>query len=446
LAGQLLVGVLLGPTLIGPYIGLSSLAPELTAVQTLATVFILFLAGLDVVPEQIYRMTPGNAAMGVLVFAVPFGGLALAVHFLYSGTAFLTSMFLALTLSITALPVMGIMLMEFGLTRSALGRLVMNTALVNELVAVSVFAVLLQLKNGTGSGSVAVAIASISVGLFISVMLTIHMFLRWLRSTPGWAGIRDRFQQGWRSREGGFALLMVLILGASLFSQFLGLTFVVGAFYAGLLVTRESAGEEAHQSISKVFDTVSWGFFIPLFFAFVGVEMNLRLLASPLDILLLIVLLAVALLAKIVTGYGIARGLKWSEPNSLAIGFLVSSGGGVALAMAVTLLGLHVFSTTQFTIVAAVGLVTTIISPIGALRTWESDPSTREELYQRVPRLRPGAQRIRPWTPSFDYASGTDLFDFGAPSVPAAPATPPPVAPTPQGPPPLPERRRPPPP
>ncbi|HEV2450003.1 MAG TPA: cation:proton antiporter [Thermoplasmata archaeon] len=445
LVGQLLVGVLLGPSLIGPYIGLSSLAPELGAIQTLATVFILFLAGLDVVPEQIYRMTPANAAMGVLVFAVPFGGLALTVHFLYPGTPFVTSLFFALTLSITALPVMGIMLVEFGLTRSALGRLVMNTALINELVAVSVFAVLLQLQNGTGSGTVAVAIASVSVGLFISVMFTIHTILRALRASQRWEKFRHQFQETWRSREGGFALLMVLVLGASLFSQFLGLTFVVGAFYAGLLVTRESAGVEAHGRISRVFDTVTWGFFIPLFFAFVGVEMNLRLLATPLDGLLLVVLLAVALVTKIFTGYGIARGLKWSEPNSLAIGYLVSSRGAVELAMAVTLLSLHVFTTTQFTIVAGVGLVTTIISPIGALRSWESDPTTREELYQRVPRLRPTEKRIRPFTPSFDYASGIEPFDFGEPG---GPVTPPPADPAPPGPPPgpppLPQRRRPP--
>jgi Kef-type K+ transport system membrane component KefB len=56
LVGQLLVGVVLGPTLMGPYLGLTSLTPELSAIQFLATVFILFMAGLEVVPEDIARM------------------------------------------------------------------------------------------------------------------------------------------------------------------------------------------------------------------------------------------------------------------------------------------------------------------------------------------------------------------------------------------------------
>ncbi|MCI4363631.1 MAG: cation:proton antiporter [Thermoplasmata archaeon] len=449
LVGQLLVGVLLGPTLLGPYIGLSSLGPELVAIQTLGTVFILFLAGLDIVPEQIYRMGAPNAIMGVLIFAVPFAGMATAIHFLYPGTPFVSALFLALTLSITALPVMGIMLIEFGLTKSALGRLVMNCALVNELVAVSVFAVLLQVQTGSSNGFTAILIASISVGLFIAAMLAIHMGLRTLRETNWWAGTQERIQAGLRTRESGFAVLMVIVLGASLFSQYLGLTFVVGAFYAGLLVTRESAGLKAHRSISLVFDTVTWGFFIPLFFAFVGIEMNLRLLASPLNVLLLVLLLATALLTKVVTGYGMARALKWSEPNALAVGYLVSSRGAVELAMAVTLLTLHVFTVVQFTIVAAVGLVTTILSPIGALRAWEADPSTREELYTRVPSLRPGRGRTRAITPEFDYTIGDPRFamrtwldpDGNGAESPPAPAPSESAKAAPSGRPPLPAQR-----
>jgi hypothetical protein len=71
--------------------------------------------------------------------------------------------------------------------------------------------------------------------------------------------------------------------------------------------------------------------------------------------------------------------------------------------MAVILLQLGVFNTTLFTLVAAVGLLTTIISPIGAMASWESDPKSREELYRRVPILRPGITRSRAFQPYFPY-------------------------------------------
>ncbi|MCI4317991.1 MAG: cation:proton antiporter, partial [Thermoplasmata archaeon] len=359
LVGQLIVGVILGPSLLGPLLGLPTIPPELTSIQVLATVFILFLAGLHVVPEQIFRMGAGNFLFGVAAFAVPFAGAAVVARLLFPGLGYLTVLFVALTLSITALPVMGIMLTEFGLGASKFGQLLLNASLVNELVAVSVFAILLQLATGHYTGVVAVSIAVLSVAIFLGVMLSIHMGLRALRTLERWEPLRRGFQRTWRSRGGGFALLMIMVLGAALFSQYLGLTFVVGAFYAGLLVTEESAGVESHKSISVVFDTVTWGFFVPLFFALVGIEMNLRLLLSPWDLLVLVGLLGVAILSKVGTGYGVGRALGWKEPDAMAIGYLISSRGAVELAMAVILLQVGIFDTTLFTLVAAVGLITT---------------------------------------------------------------------------------------
>jgi Kef-type K+ transport system membrane component KefB len=415
LVGQLLVGVVLGPTLLGPYIGLSSLGPELTAIQFLATVFILFTAGLEVVPEQIYRMRPTTAILGVLVFSVPFVVISAVYRLLDPSTSLYTSLFVGLTLSITALPVMGIMLIEFGLLRSPIGNLLLNTAIVNELVAVSVFAVLLQLRQGSASGAVAIAIAALSVGLFIVTMLTIHELLKTLRSRASWNWIRTQFARMWRSREAGFALLMIFLFAAAVYSQFLGLTFVVGAFYAGLLVTRESTGSKAHASISTVFDAMTWGFFIPLFFAFVGLEMNWRLLDSWVIVGIFLALLVVATVTKVGTGLGLARLLGWSRADATAIGFLVNSRGAVELAMAVILLTSGLISVQLFTIVAGIGFIATIVAPIGALRAWESDPKTRADLYRRVPNLRRGVPESgrRP-DPTFEERPAPYRRDFTA--------------------------------
>jgi Kef-type K+ transport system membrane component KefB len=369
LVGQLIVGVLLGPTLLGPALGLSTTTPALAGIQFLATFFILVMAGLDIHPESIWQTRFSSTALGVTVFAGPFLVGAAVVPLLFPGIPFLTSLFVSLTLSITALPVMGVMISEFRLARTPLGTLLINTAVINELAAVTVFAVLLRLQTGGGTGWGAIAIASVSVALFLSTVLVVHNLLRLLRDSPIWESLRRHFERTWKSKEAGFALLMVLALGAALYSQFLGLTFLVGAFYAGLLVTPDSAGERTHRAIGQVFDAMTWGFFIPLFFAFVGLGMNLRVLASsPSTLLLFGVLSALALLTKFGFGAAMARLLGWTRPKATAIGFFVSSRGAVELAMAVILLEVGVFGTPLFTFVAAVGLVTTIVAPIGAAR------------------------------------------------------------------------------
>lgn len=410
LVGQLLVGVALGPTLLGPFIGLSTLGPELSAIQFLGTVFILFMAGLDVVPEQISRMGPRTIGMGVAVFALPFALISAVAEFLLRGTSPLLPLFLGLTLSITALPVMGIMLLEFGLLQTRVGRLLINTALVNELTAVTVFAILLQLQTGTSGGPVAIAIAALSVAVFLGGMLSVHMLLRTLGTSRSWEATRARFAQKVRTKEAGFAILMIGVVGASLFSQYMGLTFVVGAFYAGILVTRESAGPDAHRTISGIFDAMTWGFFIPLFFAFAGVQMNLRLLGSWWLLFVFGTFAIVAILSKVATGYTLARLLHWPPTDALAIGHLVSSRGAVELAMAVILLGDGVYSTQIYTIVAGVGLVTTLIAPIAAHRVWSHARSGTSFVNEE--------QRLRAQAPSSESSLLTPTLTFRVVGVP----------------------------
>ena len=365
LVGQLLVGIVLGPTLLGGYFGLTGVNDELAGIQFLATFFILVMAGLEVSPEQLYETGAMSALLGIAVFVGPFLVGAFIVPLVVHGLTFTGSLFISLTLSITALPVMGVMLKEFGLSKTRLGVLLMSTAVINELAAVTTFAILLRL-NSAGFSGTEILVSVLSVGVFLSAVLSTHMILRVSRETRLGRSVRDRLSHMWKSRNAGFAILMVLALGAALFSQFLGLTFLVGAFYAGLLITPASAGPREHRSISQIFEVMTWGFFIPLFFAFVGLGMNLRTLASPAAILTFVVLVGFALLSKFVIGTGVARILNWSRSDSLAIGFFVSSRGAVELAMALILLDLGIFTVEIFTLVAAVGLVTTIISPVAA--------------------------------------------------------------------------------
>lgn len=367
LVGQILVGVVIGPTVLGPYIGLTSLSTELTGLQVVATFFILMMAGLHVTPEQIRKAGLGPVLLGLAIFVIPFLVGAVVIHYLYPSFNSLTTLFVSLTVSITALPVLAVMLRDFDLMRHRLGPFLMNASVVNELTAVTVFAVLLRIQEGGSSVWVAVAIAVGTVLLFLGTVLGAHLVMRELRASRAWDRLATKFRETMRSREAGFAVLLVAALGAALYSQLLGLTFIVGAFYAGMLLTPENTGRAPHRNISLVFDAVTWGFFIPIFFALVGYGTNFRDLGlSVVALGAFVALVAYAVLSKVFVGSALTRSLGYTGDESLAAGFLLSSRGAVELAMAVILLSLHVISVTVYTIVAGVGLLTTLISPIGA--------------------------------------------------------------------------------
>ncbi len=385
LVGQIGVGLVLGPTFLGGPLGLTSISGEFVGIQFLATFFILMMAGLAVTPAQIRATGASAAALGIAIFAVPFAVGAGVVRLLYPGLGVDTSLFVALTISITALPVLGIMLREFDLADSRFGAFLMNASVVNELAAVTTFAILLRLESGTGNLWFDIATALATVGLFLTTILAIHMGLQSLRQLHVWDRWVDRFRLTWRSREAGFGFLMMAGLGAALYSQFLGLTFIVGAFYAGLLVTPESAGRAGHRTISLVFNAITWGFFIPLFFALVGFGMDFTTLSlADYSILALASLILYAFFSKVFVGTAFARLLGWSGDESLCAGMLVSSRGAVELAMAVILFQQGYFTKEIYTVVAAVGLFTTLFAPIGARPFVRSITAARRATAERA--------------------------------------------------------------
>ena len=367
LVGQLLVGVILGPTLLGAPLGLTNatVTSQFSGLLTLATFFILLMAGLSVSPKQIRATGVPSALLGVAIFFVPFLIGAGLIRVLFPTFSVILDLFMALTISITALPVLGIMLREFDVLDTRFGSTLINAAVVNELCAVTVFAILLRIQTGGGNPAGAIGISVLIVLLFLGTVLAIYLFLQWLASRPAWRTWTRNFRAGWNTREAGFALLIVAGLGSALYSQYLGLTFVLGAFYAGMLITPEVTGAKAHKAIAVVFEAVTWGFFIPLFFALVGFNTNFSSVGGTVFVAFAI-LAVFAVLVKFLVGSGVTLSLRWSPDESFSAGFLVTSRGAVELAMAVILLGLGVFTTKIFTIVAGVGLITTFISPIGA--------------------------------------------------------------------------------
>jgi Kef-type K+ transport system membrane component KefB len=369
LVGQLLVGVLLGPTLLGPALGLTNVTvtTQFSGLQTLATFFILLMAGLSVSPKQLVATGGPSILLGIAIFFVPFLTGAALVHLVYPAFNPMLDLFVALTISITALPVLGIMLREFDLLETRFGAMLLNASVVNELSAVTVFAILLRVSGGAGNPWVSVATSVGTVFLFLGTVLAIYVLLRFLGNRPEWKRWVRGVRATWNSREAGFALLIVAGLGAALYSQYLGLTFIIGAFYAGMLITPDVTGVKAHRSMSIVFEAVTWGFFVPLFFALVGFGTDFRTIGvSWIAVGAFAVIVIFAVASKFLVGSGVALSLRWTTDEAFSVGFLVTSRGAVELAMAVILLDAGIFTTPIFTIVAGAGLITTILSPIGA--------------------------------------------------------------------------------
>ena len=356
LVGELLAGVLLGPSILN----IIQPTADLTLIANVALFFIMFLTGLRLHTKDIVEAGRRAMVVSILAFLIPFAAGAIVASLF--GLAQVPSLVVGLTLAITAVPVNSIILMEFGMLRTKLGATVITAGVINDILSLVVLGIILQLPAGGGSVSYLGVGASVTkIGVFVGGILFVD---RLLRKHPQWSQ-RQLARLGSRlgTKESSFGMMLMFSIGVSLVAEWAGLHFVIGTFFAGLLLN-ELMGDDLLGRDTNVLSGITFGFFAPLLFAFIGVEFNAEALMGVL--VLAGALLAVAIAGKLLGGYAGARLAGFSRPQSNLIAFLLNSRGFVELVIATIAYQAGLIDLALFSIVVGIGVITTIMSPITA--------------------------------------------------------------------------------
>jgi Kef-type K+ transport system membrane component KefB len=280
------------------------------------------------------------------------------------GLTTVQSLFMGLLLSITAVPVSAIVLMQFGILNSRLGSTVITAAVVNDIMSLIVLSIILQVV-AAGNGMIQINVgdiffSGINIALFLGGIFLVDMLLRKIG-----AGVRRKVEpyiKRLQTKEASFGVLLITVIAISLIAQDIGLHFIIGTFFSGLVIYKGRIGP---QNFNKVYGTISaitFGFFAPIFFALIGIEFNIQSLFNAIP--LFTALLAIAIVTKIVAGYIGAKIVGFSREVSLAIGFLMNGRGMVELVIASIGFAAGVIDMTLFSIAVAIGLITSILAPI----------------------------------------------------------------------------------
>ncbi|MBM3904985.1 MAG: cation:proton antiporter [Thaumarchaeota archaeon] len=355
LVGELLAGIILGPSLFGFF------KPDegFDVFKGLAVFFLMFFAGMEMNIGEVKKTSKYAFVISAIAFFVPF----FAGHQagLFFGLDNIQSLFIGLLLSITAIPVSAIILMEFGLLKSKIGSAVITAAVINDILALLVLAVILQLPS---DGTISVNHLDVmeSVGK-ISIFFGIVAALALVINTQSFAVPQkiDAFISRLRTKEAGFGVLLILAVTFSLFAHYSDLHFIVGAFFAGLIFGKnfsQKHTEHAHGFVSGF----TFGLFAPIFFVLIGLEFNVHSLADSIPFFVALLVIAVA--TKVIAGYIGARITRFSHNDGLVIGCLMNGRGMVELAIASIGYSVGILDVRLFSIAVAIGFVTTILTPI----------------------------------------------------------------------------------
>jgi Kef-type K+ transport system membrane component KefB len=355
--GELLAGVLVGPHVLG-LVG-SGEEEVLQVVAELGVIILLFTVGLETSIDDLKRVGRPAALVGFLGVLLPFAAGSLLM--LALGYERLDALFVAAALVATSVGVTARVLRDLGAIRSTVGQVILGAAVVDDILAIMVLAVVAGLAAGDVS----------SVGLLVTLFLVLAFLTVVIFAGPQLTRRLSTVVRIPGIPESPFLVAVLLTLGLAALSETIGLAAIIGAFLAGLIF--EFRKDEVATQIEPVYE-----FLVPFFFAITGSQLDPGVFGDPGILGLAAAVTALAVLTKFVGGWLGARGLGRGEAVAIGVGMVPR--GEVGLIVASLGLGLGVINSELYGVVVVMTVVTTLVTPpvLGPLLRRTGDGSRRE--------------------------------------------------------------------
>jgi len=369
--GEIIAGIALGPSLLGYFFPECSLflfpaesLQNLNVLSMIGLILFMFIIGMEVDINILTNRAQDAVIISHSGITIQFFLGAVMAYFLYGsyappGVTFIAfALFFGIAMSITAFPVLARIIQERGLTRSYLGTMAITTAAVDDVTAWCILALVIAVVK---SGIVAHALVTISlVMIFILVMLFVVR--------PFMDKVGSIFDTKENLGKPVVALVFIILLVSSLFSELIGVHALFGAFLAGVVMPQHL---QFKQVFSQKIEDVSVVLFLPLFFVTTGLRTEIGLLNSSELWMVCGGIIALATVGKMGAVSLIAKFLGLSWRNSLSLGAMMNTKGLMELVVLNIAYDLGILSKELFTMMVLMALATTFMTgPLLDLIRW----------------------------------------------------------------------------
>lgn len=373
IVGEMLAGVLLGPSLLN----LIHTNAALAGISELAVFLVVLSAGLEMnFKDIVSALTSKGIVIAILGFIVPLtAGMLVGIAFQLT---IMKTIFLGLCISITALPVAIRILQNFGILDSDIARYSIATAIFNDVAALLALGVILNLPS---QGSMlAVGISIFIIGSKLIFLAACILGFNWFIEQLVDRGIHiQKIPEKIVEILGNEALFGIVVLFALVFgslSEILGFHFVIGAFFGALLIDKKFFLVSRYHELERTLGSITGGFLAPVFFAYLGLEFNVKAMDSALFV---VVVLIVSVVSKVFSGWLGGKLLSLPHADCLGIGVILNGRGIMELVVAGIAYQRGLIEQGLFSTLVLMGVFTTIITPL-MFRKWVS-PLLPKRLY-----------------------------------------------------------------
>jgi monovalent cation:proton antiporter-2 (CPA2) family protein len=337
--GKLLIGIVLGPTVLG----VIQNNDILTEISDIGVILLMFLAGLETDLDELKASGKASTYVGLGGIVLPFS----AGYFVgdWLGFSGFESAFLGLLLSATSVSISVQTLRELNRLKSREGTTILGAAIIDDIVVVLLLAFVMSFAGS--------AEASLGMVVLKKVLFFAGSLLAAWKLVP----FAMRFLGNLKAAETVVSGALILCFLFSFASEQFGVASIIGAYIAGVAIGLTPAKHEVFEKV----ETISYSFFVPVFFTSIGVAAEINGIEEHWGFALMLSLIAV--ITKLIGAGAGARLVGFSPRSSLGVGIGMISRGEVALILASIGLQTKLLAPWMFTVAVVVVLVTTIVTP-----------------------------------------------------------------------------------
>ncbi|HPR41802.1 MAG TPA: cation:proton antiporter [Candidatus Methanofastidiosa archaeon] len=340
--GELIGGLIIGNT----FLHLLDVSTGLERFSYIGILFLMFFAGAETNVKDLKKAGKTSFIVALAGISLPFSlAVALGLAFDYS---FYTALFLGTILSATSVGITVRVLIDLGKLRSKVGMTIISAAVIDDVMAVFILSIVTSLST---TGEVAfLDIAEILAFMAFFFLLSLYVIFPLLKKALSHT-YRLKTQSSLES------LVIILILFYAIFAEEMYIAGITGCFLAGLLVSQT---EEKNFLITDT-KTIGYGFFIPMFFTYIGVAADLKqiMYAGVLGLFLIIA----AILGKVVGCYLVCKLSRFDKRDALTVGVGMVPRMEVAIIVANIGLVKNIIDQSLYSTIILMAFVTTLITP-----------------------------------------------------------------------------------
>ncbi len=258
--GAIIAGILLGPA-VSSIIFPSS---ELSTISLLALFFIILQIGIEASSDIFSKNIKYVTGFALTSFLVPFLVMSAGSIFIFN-LSYLGAISVSLSVSIPSISITSVLLVRSGLIKIDDGLRLLGGVPMSDTIA---FIIFVSFHRPVST----IIVVSTSLAILMVMLYFLDVFLK-----ARFERIGSRFDKLTTSEREALIFAAVILMGLAVSSlfEYIGITFVLGAFFSGLIIHQNSVGEETYGVLKRTFQRINSSFFIPLFFSISGLEMTL---------------------------------------------------------------------------------------------------------------------------------------------------------------------------